>query len=96
MTKIESVSIAARYSESVGSLQLKPVAAHALQSNDGSTGRLEPVYNLTVDGEHEYFVQGILVSNCDSVDYLTYRLVIDEEEFMDIYELSPAYHTRNQ
>lgn len=25
-----------------------------------------PVYNLTVDGEHEYFANGILVHNCDA------------------------------
>lgn len=29
-----------------------------------------PVYNLTVDGPHEYFAGGILVSNCDALGYL--------------------------
>jgi predicted phage terminase large subunit-like protein len=29
----------------------------------------EPVYNLTVEGEHEYFANGILVHNCDAVSY---------------------------
>lgn len=29
----------------------------------------ETVYNLTVDDKHEYFANGILVSNCDSVLY---------------------------
>jgi hypothetical protein len=28
----------------------------------------------------------------DSIDYMVYRIVIDQEEFMDIYELSPAAH----
>ena len=31
------------------------------------------VYNLTVDGPHEYFVAGILVSNCDAMDYLLWQ-----------------------
>lgn len=29
----------------------------------------QAVYNLTVDGEHEYFANGILVSNCDALRY---------------------------
>ncbi|HEY1292768.1 MAG TPA: hypothetical protein VGJ60_06815 [Chloroflexota bacterium] len=28
------------------------------------------VFNLTVEGEHEYFANGILVSNCDALRYL--------------------------
>jgi phage terminase large subunit len=32
-------------------------------------GVVAPVYNLTVDGEHEYFANGILVSNCDAMLY---------------------------
>jgi hypothetical protein len=27
------------------------------------------VYNLTVDGPHEYYANGILVSNCDALRY---------------------------
>lgn len=30
---------------------------------------VETVYNLTVDGEHEYFANGVLVSNCDALRY---------------------------
>lgn len=33
------------------------------------TRLVEPVYNLTVDGEHEYFANGILVVNCDALLY---------------------------
>lgn len=29
-----------------------------------------PVYNLTVSGQHEYFANGVLVSNCDTLRYL--------------------------
>ena len=33
--------------------------------------RRQPVYNLTVEGEHEYFANGILVGNCDTMRYVT-------------------------
>jgi hypothetical protein len=33
------------------------------------TGCVENVYNLTVEGEHEYFANGLLVSNCDCLIY---------------------------
>lgn len=29
-----------------------------------------PVYNLTVKGDHEYFANGVLVSNCDALRYM--------------------------
>lgn len=32
-------------------------------------GGAQPVYNLTVEGEHEYFANGILVANCDAALY---------------------------
>lgn len=32
-----------------------------------------PVFNLTVDGPHEYFAGGVLVSNCDAMDYLLWQ-----------------------
>jgi hypothetical protein len=28
-----------------------------------------PVYNLTVAGRHEFFANGLLVSNCDALRY---------------------------
>lgn len=34
----------------------------------GPTGR-EAVYSMTVEGEHEYFADGILVCNCDALRY---------------------------
>lgn len=33
------------------------------------TGRMVPVFNLTVDEHHEYFAGGLLVSNCDAALY---------------------------
>ena len=37
------------------------------------TGRVELVYNLTVEGEHEYFANGILVKNSDAAIYARRR-----------------------
>lgn len=33
--------------------------------------RTADVYNLSVGGVHEYFADGVLVSNCDSLRYAT-------------------------
>lgn len=57
----------------------------------------QPVYNLTVDGCHEYFANGILVHNCDSLRYLCMFLpmpdqmqemtvITDKEEAFQIQE----------
>lgn len=34
------------------------------------TGRVERVYNLTVEGEHVYFANGILTHNCDAMSWI--------------------------
>lgn len=34
----------------------------------------QPVYNITVEGEHEYYANGILVSNCDVLRYVVRHL----------------------
>lgn len=60
----------------------RPVARHSGSTSTGKRGcapvhvvavrHLEAssrVYNLTVDGEHEFFANGILVANCDSLRY---------------------------
>lgn len=46
----------------------------------------EPVYNLTVEDAHEYFANGILVSNCDAERYIISHLMrkdtfIQRDEF---------------
>ena len=33
------------------------------------TGRCVPVFNLTVEPQHVYFADGVLVSNCDQLRY---------------------------
>ena len=40
-----------------------------------ATGRSGPVYNLTVDGAHEFYVNGVLVHNCDAMRYATTSLM---------------------
>ena len=49
-------------------------------TGDGTFGGLCPdgfVYNLEVEGNHNYFVDGILVHNCHHAAASTYRKVID-------------------
>ena len=49
-------------------------------TGDGTFGGLCPdgfVYNLEVEGNHNYFVDGILVHNCHHAATSTYRKVID-------------------
>ncbi len=45
------------------------------------TGR-ENVYNLTVDDQHEYYANGVLVSNCDSIRYALYSHRMNMGEFV--------------
>jgi hypothetical protein len=43
------------------------------------------VYNITVEGDHEYFADGVLVSNCDALEYATTYMVQWLKELKDIY-----------
>jgi hypothetical protein len=45
----------------------EPVPVHVVRVCDAGRGT---VYNLTVAGPHEYFANGILVSNCDALRYI--------------------------
>lgn len=53
------------------------------------SGRREPVYNLTVAGDHEYFANGVLVSNCDALRYAC--LAIDRWFDGEAEKDKPAY-----
>lgn len=55
-----------------------------------------PVYNLTIEGEHEYFANNVLVSNCDAGEYATFWIIANQEEFADLYELTPAARKDNE
>jgi hypothetical protein len=41
-------------------------------------GKKEAVYNLTVEGEPEFFADGVLVHNCADVDRYVAQLVVEE------------------
>ena len=70
--------------ESPSSRELAPAAASStrpcpMPRSDTARARVrtvtggssvQPVYNLTVDGVHEYYANGILVANCDAARYL--------------------------
>lgn len=43
------------------------VAGYVLSVSDA--GRAKRVYDLTIDGEHEFFAGGVLVHNCDAIRY---------------------------
>jgi len=47
----------------------------------GSFGKAK-VYNITVEGEHEYFANGLLVSNCDAFRYLV----------INVLDIAPEQH----
>ena len=58
------------------------------QFAQGSQPAIAPVYNLTVEEEHEFFANGILVSNCDSLEYDIWRIVSRDTEFLDLWTSS--------
>jgi hypothetical protein len=69
MTKQESVPYVAKSFESTDSRSNKLVAMSAECVRLSWCDQRADVYNLTVEGEHEYFANGILVSNCDALAY---------------------------
>lgn len=48
-------------------------AGHVAHVSEVSEAGRAPVYNLTVESEHEYFANGLLVSNCDALGYLVWQ-----------------------
>lgn len=42
----------------------------------------QEVYNITVDEHHEYYANGVLVSNCDAIRYMFMRLPEDPDMLM--------------
>lgn len=66
-----------------------------LNSEEPVSLGVQPVYNLTVEHEHEYFANGVLVSNCDCFEYVLYRLVFWLPYFRDLLKASPEKDTRD-
>ena len=57
-----------KYSRAIVTTRHDSARVYALDIQD--IGETADVYNLSVDADHEYFANGILVSNCDSLRYL--------------------------
>lgn len=67
------------YMKKIAQYVIKNMKLHFQQEQNIVTTIVKPkryaqeiVYNITVEGEHEYFANGILVSNCDSLRYAVY------------------------
>ncbi len=67
MTSIASVRFAAPGSALTNTLSSS--AAHIRVLRAESLQREADVFNITVDGAHEFFAAGVLVSNCDAARY---------------------------
>ena len=55
-----------------------------------------PVYDITVEEKHEYFANGVLVSNCDSAEYPLWRIVRTDPDFSDIYTATRQGRAKGQ
>jgi len=62
---------------------LRPARVNAVH---GSDGIVRPVYNLKVDGEHEFFANGLLVHNCDASSGAFNKLLGLGEQYTEIVE----------
>lgn len=67
ITSIENVRFAPPSSESTGTPSSSVARIRVLRVE--SLHYEADVFNITVDGEHEFFANGILVSNCDAARY---------------------------
>src|SRR5699024_720522 len=65
MTNKENANIAETHSQSTNTQKLDFVRGAVVTK----PGQSEKVYNITVEDEHEYFANGILTHNCDSLRY---------------------------
>lgn len=59
-------------STSVNGFVHKPALMHIARGECGHS----PVYNLTVETDNEYYANGVLVHNCDSLQYLAMGLLL--------------------
>lgn len=53
---------------------------------------LRHVYDITVEDAHEFFANGVLVSNCDSVRMMCYFICVTERAMLDIKKTTIARH----
>lgn len=69
-----------------------PVRVLAVTRND----EREAVYNLTVEGEHEFYANGILVHNCDAMRYITRYLDERVSSGANFFDGAEAGYTTRQ
>jgi hypothetical protein len=72
------------------SLRVSTVKPYVVQPAMQLSLETSAVYNITVEDEHEYFANGILVSNCDALEYSAWRIVLSDPDFRDLWVLSRA------
>ena len=69
---------------------------------ESSTGRIEKVYNLTVEKDHLFYAGGFLVSNCDAMSQGLNRLIYNSATLKKarpkdpIAEIFPNYKKKSQ
>lgn len=81
---------------SIGTQKSKPAPKNArfVLGVEQNTEK-ETVYNITVADVHEYFANGILVSNCDALRYLCMTLPDDPDNLASIAFEPPTRYNRN-
>jgi phage terminase large subunit-like protein len=70
ITKLGAALRAKLLSWLTGTQRLKPALTPVRLASGTTSKRTSTVYNITVEGEHEYFANGILVANCDAMRYI--------------------------
>jgi hypothetical protein len=79
-----------KFSRLISAWLLKPVLQGALRLFGGKG--IEKVYDISVEGQHEFFADGVLVSNCDGVRMLCYFLASNKRSLRDIRRVTIARH----
>lgn len=69
ITRPGSALFAEKRSSSASTAKLKPVQENVAVVCVGYAGQA-PVFNINVDGTHEYYANGVLMHNCDALRYI--------------------------
>jgi hypothetical protein len=93
---------AARSSQQTNTQKQRVVREDAQEGCRGKFVKRDWVYNITVEGEHEYFAQGVLVANCDSLRYAVATIpwdfshITNEPVPMQVVEKKPKVNSRHE
>lgn len=74
ITKIERALFVAQHFLSRRARNKRLVPVDVVQSSEAGAA---PVYDLTIEGEHEFFANGVLVHNCDALVWALTELMLD-------------------